>query len=112
MSSEAGAIKLFFREAIARAVREEMAADARVIVLGQDVGAFGGSYKEFLGLNSVRKANGTQYVWLGGEWAWYGAGWFWVGGHWGYPPYAHAVWIGGRSWHDGHGWHNSRGHWR
>lgn len=25
-------------------------------------------YKEFLGLNSVRKANGTQYVWLGGEW--------------------------------------------
>jgi catechol 2,3-dioxygenase-like lactoylglutathione lyase family enzyme len=25
-------------------------------------------YKEFLGLNSVRKANGTQYIWLGGEW--------------------------------------------
>ena len=50
MSSEAGAIKLFFREAIARAVREEMAADARVIVLGQDVGAFGGAYKEFHGL--------------------------------------------------------------
>lgn len=25
-------------------------------------------YKEFLGLSSVRKANGTQYVWLGGEW--------------------------------------------
>ncbi len=25
-------------------------------------------YKEFLGLNSVRKANGTQYAWLGGEW--------------------------------------------
>ena len=50
MSAEAQTIKLFFREAIARAVREEMAADARVIVLGQDVGAFGGSYKEFLGL--------------------------------------------------------------
>jgi pyruvate/2-oxoglutarate/acetoin dehydrogenase E1 component len=50
MSSEAGTIKLFFREAIARAVREEMAGDERVIVLGQDVGAFGGSYKEFLGL--------------------------------------------------------------
>jgi pyruvate/2-oxoglutarate/acetoin dehydrogenase E1 component len=50
MSSEAGTIKLFFREAIARAVREEMAANERVIVLGQDVGAFGGSYKEFLGL--------------------------------------------------------------
>jgi acetoin:2,6-dichlorophenolindophenol oxidoreductase subunit beta len=50
MSAEAPAIKLFFREAIARAVREEMAADERVIVLGQDVGDFGGSYKEFLGL--------------------------------------------------------------
>ena len=25
-------------------------------------------YREFLGLHSVRKANGTQYVWLGGEW--------------------------------------------
>jgi catechol 2,3-dioxygenase-like lactoylglutathione lyase family enzyme len=25
-------------------------------------------YKEFLGLHSVRKANGTQYMWLGGEW--------------------------------------------
>ncbi len=42
--------KLFFREAIARAVREEMRHDASVIVLGQDVGAFGGSYKEFVGL--------------------------------------------------------------
>jgi pyruvate/2-oxoglutarate/acetoin dehydrogenase E1 component len=51
MSAEAGTIKLFFREAIARAVREEMAANARVILLGQDVGAFGGSYKEFLGLH-------------------------------------------------------------
>src|SRR6202161_3498045 len=51
MSAEAGTIKLFFREAIARAVHEEMAADERVIVLGQDVGAFGGSYKEFLGLH-------------------------------------------------------------
>jgi len=51
MSAEAATIKLFFREAIARAVREEMAADERVILLGQDVGAFGGSYKEFLGLH-------------------------------------------------------------
>jgi pyruvate/2-oxoglutarate/acetoin dehydrogenase E1 component len=51
MSSEAGVIKLFFREAIARAVGEEMERDERVIVLGQDVGAFGGSYKEFLGLH-------------------------------------------------------------
>jgi acetoin:2,6-dichlorophenolindophenol oxidoreductase subunit beta len=50
MSAESGQIKLFFREAIARAVREAMVADPRVIVLGQDVGAFGGAYKEFLGL--------------------------------------------------------------
>jgi pyruvate dehydrogenase E1 component beta subunit len=51
MSGETGGIeRLFFREAIARAVREEMRRDARVIVLGQDVGAFGGSYREFDGL--------------------------------------------------------------
>lgn len=52
MSSDAAPAteKLFFREAIARALREEMRRDARVIVLGQDVGSFGGSYKEFVGL--------------------------------------------------------------
>ena len=43
--------KLFFREAIARALREEMRRDPRVIVLGQDVGTFGGSYKEFVDLH-------------------------------------------------------------
>lgn len=42
--------KIFFREAIARAVREEMISNPRVLVLGQDVGAFGGSYREFEGL--------------------------------------------------------------
>src|SRR5271170_6850029 len=42
--------KMFFREAIAKAVREEMAQDPRVFVMGQDVGAFGGSYREFDGL--------------------------------------------------------------
>lgn len=42
--------KLYFREAIARAVREEMRRNERVFVLGQDVGAFGGSYREFDGL--------------------------------------------------------------
>jgi pyruvate/2-oxoglutarate/acetoin dehydrogenase E1 component len=41
---------MFFREAIALAVREAMRADPRVLVLGQDVGAFGGSYREFEGL--------------------------------------------------------------
>jgi pyruvate dehydrogenase E1 component beta subunit len=45
-------VKLFFREAIARAVREEMRRDPGVILLGQDVGPFGGSYKEFLGLHA------------------------------------------------------------
>lgn len=43
-------VKLFFREAIARALREEMSRDASVIVLGQDVGRYGGAYKEFAGL--------------------------------------------------------------
>ncbi|HWA62796.1 MAG TPA: transketolase C-terminal domain-containing protein [Caulobacteraceae bacterium] len=47
-----GATKLFFREAIGRAVGEEMARDPRVVLLGQDVGAYGGSYKEFVGLQA------------------------------------------------------------
>ena len=42
--------RMFFREAIALAVREAMRADPRVVVLGQDVGAFGGAYREFDGL--------------------------------------------------------------
>jgi pyruvate/2-oxoglutarate/acetoin dehydrogenase E1 component len=42
--------KMFFREAVAKAVREEMASNPRVMVLGQDVGSFGGSYREFDGL--------------------------------------------------------------
>jgi pyruvate dehydrogenase E1 component beta subunit len=41
---------MFFREAIVRAVREEMTRNERIFVLGQDVGAFGGSYREFDGL--------------------------------------------------------------
>jgi pyruvate/2-oxoglutarate/acetoin dehydrogenase E1 component len=52
MSSDAALpmTKMFFREAIARALREEMEQDERVILLGQDIGPFGGSYKEFVGL--------------------------------------------------------------
>ncbi len=45
-----GSKKMFFREALVRALREEMHNDPRIIVLGQDVGAFGGSYREFDGL--------------------------------------------------------------
>jgi pyruvate/2-oxoglutarate/acetoin dehydrogenase E1 component len=45
-------VKLFFREAIARAMGEEMERDPRVILLGQDVGAYGGAYKEFVGLRA------------------------------------------------------------
>ena len=41
---------MFFSEAIARALHEAMARDERIIVLGQDVGGFGGSYAEFSGL--------------------------------------------------------------
>jgi pyruvate dehydrogenase E1 component beta subunit len=42
--------RVFFREAICRAVREAMEEDPRVMVMGQDVGAFGGAYREFDGL--------------------------------------------------------------
>jgi acetoin:2,6-dichlorophenolindophenol oxidoreductase subunit beta len=42
--------KIYFREAIIRAIREEMRQNPRVLILGQDVGAFGGSYREFDGL--------------------------------------------------------------
>ncbi|MDE8349751.1 MAG: transketolase C-terminal domain-containing protein [Acidocella sp.] len=52
MSSEKPRIsqRLFYREAIVRALREKMTDDKRVFVLGQDVGAFGGAYREFDGL--------------------------------------------------------------
>lgn len=43
-------VKIFFREAIIRALREEMRDNPHVLILGQDVGAFGGSYREFDGL--------------------------------------------------------------
>jgi pyruvate/2-oxoglutarate/acetoin dehydrogenase E1 component len=42
--------RMFFREALAKAVREEMTRDPRIFIMGQDVGAFGGSYREFDGL--------------------------------------------------------------
>ncbi len=51
--------KLFFREAVAKAVSEAMARDPKVLILGQDVGAFGGSYREFDGL---WKAYGSDRV--------------------------------------------------
>jgi pyruvate/2-oxoglutarate/acetoin dehydrogenase E1 component len=54
VSAEAvgGVQRMFFRQAIRQAVAEVMAADRRVVVLGQDVGAFGGSYREFDGLQA------------------------------------------------------------
>ena len=52
MSAEPAAQRLFFREAIARALGGAMARDERVILLGQDVGEYGGSYKEFVGLHA------------------------------------------------------------
>ena len=42
--------RMFYREAIARALSEKMSQDRRVFILGQDVGRFGGSYREFDGL--------------------------------------------------------------
>lgn len=42
--------RIFFREAIARAIAEEMQRDPTVILLGQDIAAHGGSYAETRGL--------------------------------------------------------------
>lgn len=42
--------KVYFREAIIRAFDEEMARDPKVLLLGQDIAAFGGPYKETAGL--------------------------------------------------------------
>jgi pyruvate dehydrogenase E1 component beta subunit len=50
LDDKAMTTRMFFREAVARAVREEMKRDDKVFVLGQDVGSFGGSYREFDGL--------------------------------------------------------------
>lgn len=52
MSAEASTVKLFFREAVARALAEEMDRDPRILVIGQDVGDYGGAYKEFVGLKA------------------------------------------------------------
>jgi pyruvate dehydrogenase E1 component beta subunit len=43
-------VKMYFREAIIRALQEEMRRDRNIFLLGQDIGAFGGSYREFDGL--------------------------------------------------------------
>ena len=42
--------KRFFREALARAMAEEMEREPRLILLGQDIAAHGGSYAETRGL--------------------------------------------------------------
>ena len=42
--------RLFFREALARAMAEEMERDPRVVLLGQDIAEHGGSYSETRGL--------------------------------------------------------------
>lgn len=44
--------RVFFREAIIRALTEEMDRDEKVLLMGQDIGEFGGSYKETLGLHA------------------------------------------------------------
>jgi pyruvate/2-oxoglutarate/acetoin dehydrogenase E1 component len=50
MSAETPQTKHFFREAIGRALHEEMSRDDRLLLLGQDIGGFGGPYGEFAGL--------------------------------------------------------------
>src|ERR1700689_336685 len=43
-------VKMYFREAIIAALHEEMREAPNIILLGQDIGAFGRSYREFDGL--------------------------------------------------------------
>ena len=55
MSSDAprpAPARVFFREAIARALAEEMEREPQLVLLGQDIGAFGGAYREFDGLHA------------------------------------------------------------
>lgn len=49
-TAPAAGTKVFFREAIIRALREEMTRDEWVVLLGQDVAEFGGPYRETQGL--------------------------------------------------------------
>lgn len=51
--------KIFFREAIVRALTEEMLHNRGMILLGQDIGFFGGAYREF---NGLRELFGPQRV--------------------------------------------------
>ena len=48
-----GTKRVFFREAIVRALREEMQHDDSVFLLGQDIAEFGGPYKETKGLHEL-----------------------------------------------------------
>jgi pyruvate/2-oxoglutarate/acetoin dehydrogenase E1 component len=51
-SCSASERKVFFREAINRALREEMQRDRSVFLMGQDIGPFGGPYKDTVGLHA------------------------------------------------------------
>ncbi len=50
MSAAASAPRVFFREAIGRALAEAMGSDPTLVLFGQDIGRFGGAYREFTGL--------------------------------------------------------------
>lgn len=52
MPGEPPTQKAFFAEAIRRALCEEMDRDPSLILLGQDIGAYGGPYREFVGLQA------------------------------------------------------------
>jgi len=60
---------------------------------------------------TVVVAPGPGYEGVGGEWVWNG-GWVWRAGYWAYPPYPHAVWVGGYWGRGPSGWYRRPGHWR
>jgi pyruvate/2-oxoglutarate/acetoin dehydrogenase E1 component len=49
-TTEAGPVEITYREAVREGIRAAMAADDRVFLMGEDVGAYGGCYAVTLGL--------------------------------------------------------------
>ncbi len=50
MSADANKMKITYREAVRKAIRDAMNRDARVFLMGEDVGAYGGCYAVSKGL--------------------------------------------------------------
>ena len=54
-----------YREALNQALREEMEADEKVFVMGEDIGVFQGAFKVTAGARRVWREAGARYADLG-----------------------------------------------